>query len=183
MLAVGCCSFVIAAPAQAKSHRVTGGHSTVTTSSAVANLVAFLRAHGIRVTAIKPAKFTHGSLTLPIVSGSMTIPNMRGVMNFKGGLQFTKGNRVLRIRSYRLSHEGGRATLSALVSGRRVPLHRIVLERMVGTKVKMTGKTGTMNGGLKITPTWARLINQLLGKHVLSPGADVGDLFAKVHMA
>jgi hypothetical protein len=183
MLAVALCWLIVAAPAQAKLDRITGGQQTVSPSSAIANLVAFLRAHGITVTAIPPAKTVHGSLTMPIVAGSMTLPNMHGVMQCKGGLQFREGTRVLRVREYRLSHQRGSATLSALVSGTRVSLHRIALAHMLVTKTNTSGKNGTMSGGLKITATWAHLIDQLLGKPALKAGADLGDLSASVHFA
>jgi hypothetical protein len=182
-LAVGLCWLIVAAPAQAKLDRVTGGQQTVSPSSAIANLVAFLRAHGITVTAIPPAKSVHGSLTMPIIGGSMTVPNMQGVMECKGGLQFKERTRVLRVRDYRLSHQNGSATLSALVSGKRVSLRRIALAHMLVTKTNTSGKNGTMTGGLKITATWAHLIDQLLGKQVLKAGADLGDLSASVHFA
>lgn len=182
-LAVVTCSLAIAAPAQAKSHRVIGGHTTIAASSQIVRFIAFLRSQGIHVTAIAPAKLAKGSLTLPVVSGSMTTPGMNGVMATRGGLQFKKGNRILRVRDYTLSHKGGVATLSALVSGKRVSLRRIVVARMVAVHARVSGKTGTMTGGLKVTATWARLINQLVGKHVLSPGADLGDMSMKVKVA
>ncbi|MGO9960335.1 MAG: hypothetical protein ACLP50_30895 [Solirubrobacteraceae bacterium] len=182
-VAVGLCSAVIAAPAAAKSERVIGGHTTIAASSDITKLVDFLRAQGITVTAIGPARLANGSLTMPMVSGSMSVPSMRGVMDAKGGLQFKKGNRVLRVRRYILSHQAGGATLSALVSGRRVSQRRIVIARMVASTVNMSGHTGTMTGGLELTATWAHLINQLLGKHVLRAGADLGALSATVKVA
>ena len=182
-LAVGLSWLIFAAPAQARLDRITGGQQTVAPSSAIANLVAFLRAHGVTVTAIAPANSLHGSLNMPIVGGNMTVPNLQGVMECKGGLQFKKGSRVLRVRAYRLSHQHGSATLSALVSGKRVSLHRIALAHMVVTKTNTSGKNGTMTGDLKITATWAHLIDRLLGKQVLKPGADLGDLSASIHFA
>jgi hypothetical protein len=184
LLVVGACSAVVAVPAAAaKRERVTGGHTTIAASSAIVKFIAFLRSQGITVTAISPAKLSQGSLTMPIVTGSMSTPGMQGTMGTAGGLQFKKGNRVLRVRAYRLSHKGGAATLSALVSGRRVTMRRIVVARMVSPQTSMSGSNGTMAGGLKITATWAHLINQLIGKHVLSAGADLGHLSAKMKMA
>jgi hypothetical protein len=54
---------------------------------------------------------------------------------------------------------------------------------MVASTVNMSGHIGTMTGGLKLTAKWARLINQLVGKHVLRAGADLGDLSATVTVA
>jgi hypothetical protein len=181
---MGLCSVVIAAPADAtKSGRVIGGHTTITASSDITKLVAFLRAQGITVTALGPATLANGSLTMPMVSGSMSAPSMHGVMDADGGVQFKKGDRVLHVRQYVLSHQGGDASLSALVSGRRVSQRRIVIARMVAPRVNMSADTGTMTGGLELTAAWADLINQLLDKHVLSAGADLGDLSATVRVA
>jgi hypothetical protein len=183
-VAVGFCSVVIAAPADAtKSDPVIGGHTTITASPDITKLVDFLRAQGITVTAIGPATLANGSLTMPMVSGSMSVPSMHGVMDAEGGLQFKKGDRVLHVGQYILSHQGGDATLSALVSGRRVSQRRIVIARMVAPTVNMSDNTGTMTGGIELTAAWADLINQLLDKHVLSAGADLGDLSATVTVA
>src|SRR5689334_11916577 len=181
VLAVCLCSIAFVAPAQAaKSHRVTGGHTTIGASSAIVHFIAFLRSQGITVTAISPAKFAHGSLTLPIVGGSMTLPSMHGVMTTSGGLKFKKGKRVLRVRDYRVSHKRGGATLSAVVSSTRLSPRRVVIAHMASMKTHMSGKTGTMSGGLAITATWASLVNQLIGKKVLKAGDDLGDMSAKV---
>jgi hypothetical protein len=82
-----------------------------------------------------------------------------------------------------LSHQAGGATVSSLISGQRVSQRRIVIARMLSPKVNMSGKTGAMKGGLTVTAASAHLINQLLGKHVLSAGADLGDLSASVTVA
>lgn len=183
-VAVGFCSIAIAAQADAtKSNRVIGGHTTITASPDITKLVAFLRAQGTTVTAIGPATLADGSLTMPMVGGSMSVPSMHGVMDAAGGLQFKKGDRVLHVAQYILSHQGGDAALSALVFGRRVSKRRIVIARMVAPVVNMSGNTGTMTCGLELTAAWAHIINQLLDKHVLSAGADLGDISATVQVA
>jgi len=53
-LAVGLCAVALVAPAQAKSHQVIGGHTTVAASSAISKLVALpprARDHRVRNTA------------------------------------------------------------------------------------------------------------------------------------
>jgi hypothetical protein len=181
VLAVGLCSVVMAGPALAKSQRITGGRQTVT-SSAIAHLVAFLRSQGITVTAIGPARLGQSSLVMPVVGGRMTVPSLHGQMRCRGGVQFKKGNRVLRIRSYGFSDRHGVGTLSALISGRRVALHRIALARMATPKAHVSGTTGTMHGTLTVTAAWANLIDRLVGRHVVSAGSTLGDLSATVHM-
>jgi hypothetical protein len=54
---------------------------------------------------------------------------------------------------------------------------------MVGTKTHMSGNTGTMSGGLKLSAAWAHLINRLVGMQVVHPGEDLGDLSATMKMA
>lgn len=174
-LATGLCALAVAVPAEAKSERVTGGHATVTPS---AQITHFLRSRGILVTPIGPVKVGSGSLTMPMVSGQLTTPSMNGTMNAKGGLQYSNGSKRLRVRDYELSHSGGAGKLTAIVNGKR-----IVLATMAAMKVKMSGRTGTMSGGLRLTATWAHLINHLVGKHVVHPGEDIGDLSATVRMA
>jgi hypothetical protein len=174
-LATGLCTIAVAAPAEAKSERVTGGHAKVTPS---AQITRFLRSRGILVTPIGPVKVGNGSLTMPMVSGQITTPSMNGTMKAKGGLQYSNGNKLLRVRDYQLSHTGNVGKLTAIVNGKR-----IVLATMAAMKVKMSGKTGTMSGGLRLTAVWAHLINQLVGKRVVHPGEDIGDLTATVRMA
>ena len=174
-LATGLCTVAVAAPAEAKSERVTGGHATVTPS---AQITRFLRSRGITVTPLGPVKVGNGSLTMPMVSGQLTTPSMNGTMNAKGGLQYSNGNKRLRVRDYELSHTGNVGKLTAIVNGKR-----IVLATMSAMKTKMTGKTGTMSGGLRLTATWAHLINHLVGKQVVHRGEDIGDLTATVRMA
>ncbi len=115
-LASGLFTAAVAAPAQAKTERVTGGHATVTPS---AQITRFLR-----------------------------------------------------------SHTDGVAKLTAIVNGKR-----IVLATMPAPKVKMSARTGTMSGGLRLTATWAHLINHLVGMPVVHRGEDIGDLTARVRMS
>jgi len=174
-LAVGLCALAVAAPAVAKTQRVAGGHATVTPS---AQITRFLRSRGITVTPIGPVQVGDGSLTMPMVSGQLTTPSMNGVVKAKGGLQYSNGSKRLRVQDYELSHTGGVGKLTAIVNGKR-----IVLATMSAMKTKMTGKTGTMSGGLRLTTGWARLINHLVGKRVVHAGEDLGDLTATVKMA
>ena len=90
----------------------------------------------------------------------------------------SNGNKRLRVRDYELSHTSGVAKLTAIVNGKR-----IVLATMPSPKVHMSGKSGTMTGGLRLTAVWAHLINDLVGQPVVHPGEDIGDLSATVRMA
>lgn len=173
-LATLACALVVAVPAQAKTERVVGGHATVTPA---AKITRFLRSRGILVTPIGAMKVGNGSLTMPAVGGHMNVPSMQGTMNTSGGLEYSHGSKHVRISGYKLIHVGHVGKLTAVVNG-----HRIVLATMTSPSVKMTGKTGTMSGGLKITTTWAHLINQLVGKHVVHSGETIGQLTATMKM-
>lgn len=174
-LATGLCLTAIAAPALAKSEKVVGGHATVRASMQIA---LFLRSRGISVTPIGPAKIGSGAMTMPMVGGTVNVPTMGGTMDAKGGLKYQNGSKVVRVRSYDLTHNGGAATLTAVVNG-----HRIVIATMPAPKVTTTGDTGTMSGGLHISAAWAKLINHLVGLHVVHAGETIGQLSMTVKMA
>lgn len=168
------CALVVAAPAQAKTEKVLGGHVTVTPS---AEITAFLRSRGITVTPLGGMKVGNGSLTMPMVGGQMQMPSMQGTMVTSGGIEYTNGSKRVVIRDYKLSDTAHGARLTAVVNG-----HRILIATMSPT-VSASGKTGTMSGGLKLSAAWAHLINHLVGTHVVHPGEDLGDLKARVKMA
>jgi hypothetical protein len=174
-LAGGLCAFAIAAPAQAKSEKVVGGHATVRASMDIA---AFLRSRGITVTPIGPAKISGGAMTMPMVGGTVSVPTMGGTMDAQGGLQYKKGSKVVRVSSYVLSHTGVKAKLTAIVNG-----HRITIATMSSPKSKTSGNTGTMSGGLHISAAWANLINSLVGLHVVHAGETIGQLSMTIKMA
>ncbi|HTP19719.1 MAG TPA: hypothetical protein VMJ65_08955 [Solirubrobacteraceae bacterium] len=174
-LATGLCMVAIAAPALAKSEKVVSGHATVRASIQIAS---FLRSRGITVSPIGPAKISAGAMTMPMVGGTVSVPTMNGTMNAQGGLEYRNGNKIVRVRSYVLSHKAGNATLTAIVNG-----HRIVIATMSSPNVHMSGKHATMSGGLHISAAWAKLINHLVGLHVVHAGETIGQLSMKVKMA
>jgi TPP-dependent indolepyruvate ferredoxin oxidoreductase alpha subunit len=174
-LATLVCVLFVVAPAQAKTERVIGGHATVTPSS---EITSFLRSRGVTVTPIGAMKVGNGSLTMPMVGGQVEVPTMGGTMTTSGGLEYSNGSKHVRITDYVLTHTGHLAKLTAIVNG-----HRILIATMESPAVKMSGKTGTMSGGLKLSAKWARLINKLVGKRVVHSGEDIGDLTATVKMA
>jgi hypothetical protein len=174
-LATCLCTVVIAAPAQAKSEKVVGGHATVRASMQIA---AFLRARGITVTPIGSAKISGGAMTMPMVGGTVNVPTMGGTMNASGGLKYQNGSKVVRVHSYVLTHKGGAATLTAIVNG-----HRIVIATMSAPSVHMTQTKGTMSGGLQISAVWAKTINHLVGMHVVHAGETIGQLSMTIKMS
>jgi hypothetical protein len=154
---------------------VTGGHATVRVATQIS---AFLRSRGITVTPIGPANVGNGSLTMPMVGGTVTVPTMSGTMNAQGGVQYKNGSKVVQVSSYVLTHRGGTARLTAIVNGRR-----IVIATMSAPAVHMSGKTGTMRGGLQLSSAWANMINHLVGMHVVHAGETIGQLSMTIKMA
>lgn len=174
-LATGLCLVAVAAPAQAKTEKVVGGHATV---KAAMQIGAFLRSRGVTVTPIGPAKVGNGSLAMPMVGGTVTVTTMSGTMNAKGGVQYKNGSKVVRVYSYRLIHKNGKATLTAIVNG-----HRIVIATMSAPNVHMSQTKGTMSGGLHISAAWANTINHIVGLHLVHAGETIGQLSMTVKMA
>jgi hypothetical protein len=164
----------VAAAAQAKSEHVTGGHATVRASMQIS---AFLQSRGITVTPIGPAKVGNGAMTMPMVGGTVTVPTMSGTMDSHGGLEYSKGTKVVRVTNYILKHHGGRVTLTANVNG-----HRIAIATMSSPSVHMTQTKGTMSGGLHISAVWAKTINQLVGLNVVHSGETIGQLSMTIKM-
>jgi hypothetical protein len=180
LLATGSCLAVIAAPAQARPaqpqrERVTGGQLVFAPSAAITSV---LQSHAITATPIAPANATGGSFTMPIVSGHLQAPAMRGSITAQGVLRFTNGKQKVRIHGFTLTRSRHRTTLSAVVNG-----HRIKVAKLVGTAVTMSGATGTITGVLKLSRFSAHRINHLVGKHVVSTGEEIGNLSATVTMA
>jgi hypothetical protein len=174
-VAAGMCLFATTAPALAKSEKVVGGHATV---RAATQIEAFLQSRGITVTPIGPAKVGNGSLAMPMVGGTVTVPTMAGTMDARGGVQYKKGSKVVRVSSYVLTHKSGVATLTAIVNG-----HRIGIATMSAPKTHMSATKGTMSGGLEISAAWANLINHLVGIDVVHAGETIGQLSMTVKMA
>lgn len=168
------CAFAVAAPAQAKSERIVSGHASVRPSL---QITMFLRARGITVTPIGAMKIGNGSLSMPMAGGHMNVPSMRGTMVMHGGLEYSNGAKHVRVHGYRLIHAGHVAKLTAVVNGRRL------LIATMSASMKLSGKAATMTGGLKLSAAWARLINHLVGQHVVHAGEDLGDLTATMKMA
>jgi hypothetical protein len=113
-----------------------------------------------------------------MVGGTISVPTMGGTMNAKGGLQYKKGDKVVRVSSYVLTHKGGKATLTAIVNG-----HRTVIATMSPPKTHMTATKGTMSGGLHISAVWAKLINKLVGIHVVQACETIGQLSMTIKMS
>jgi hypothetical protein len=174
-LATACCSIAVAVPAQAKLFKVTGQQTTVTPTAKVTN---FLTKHAVTVSAIGPATLSSGTVSIPVVGGHVVFPKMRGILLHKGGLQFATATKKVQLRGFVLSALGGKPKLTAAVAGTRM-----LIAKVSGAKVSVSGKTGTLTGELRLSARAAHRIDKVLGTHAVKPGVDLGALTSTVTVA
>jgi hypothetical protein len=166
---------VPAVSAQAKVLHITGQTSTMTPSAAAINLLA---AHKVSVSAVGPATISNGSVTLPVVGGTVKTPKLDGKLDMAGGLKFTRNGHSVTLGDFVATRHGRTNVLTAKVDGRRVTVAN-------ATRVHLTvsGKTGTITGELKLSAGAARAIDHLAGHHLVSAGADLGSFTSTVTVA
>jgi hypothetical protein len=169
---------VTAAPAMAAKqvkHKVTGQQTTITPS---AGAVKFLTTNHITVSTLGAATLTNGSVTFPITGGFVKTPSLDGTLVHSGGVKFSNGTRSVSLQSivaYRLGH-------NTFVTG-RADGRLMIIARVTGAKVSITGKTATATGELKLSAGVAQRINHVFGKHVVSAGADLGSAKSTITVA
>jgi hypothetical protein len=169
---------VTAAPAMAAkqtNHTVTGVSTVITPSAAGTQ---FLTNHHITVSALGAATISNGSLTLPIAGGVVKTPSLDGTIVHKGGVKFTSGKRSVSLRDI-VAHRIGKVTF---VTG-RADGRLMIIARVTGAKVSITGKTATATGELKLSAGVAQRLNHVFGKHVVSAGADLGSAVSTITVA
>lgn len=59
----------------------------------------------------------------------------------------------------------------------------MIIARVTGAKVSITDKTAAATGELKLSAEVAHRINHLLGKHVVSAGAELGSAKGTITVA
>jgi hypothetical protein len=161
---------VSAASAQAKA--VTGEQSTITPSLGVTH---FFAAHHITVSPVGPATISGGSLTLPIVGGTVKVSQRTGRLIMAGGLRLTRNGQSITLRAFVATRDGSKNAVTA-----KVGQVRFTVAHATGVHVAISGKTGTITGELKLSAVAARAINQLAGHQVVSPGANLGSFTSSV---
>ncbi len=169
---------VTAAPAMAAKqvkHKVTGQSTTITPS---AGAVKFLTSNKITVSALGAATLSNGSLTLPINGGVVKTPSLDGTLVHSGGVKFSHGKRSVSLRNI-VAHRVGHVTF---VTG-RADGRLMIIARVTGAKVSITGSTATATGELKLSAGVANRINHVFGKHVVSAGADLGSAKSTITVA
>ncbi len=185
-MAATACALVLPGVASAAQTKVTGGTTTITASTAAAQL---LSDNHITVTPLKPATASGTTFTFPIAGGSINTTNLHGFIRHKGGLSLSNGTKTVTLREPTVDSTKQGASIWALVRGRTVRschrsgrLHARVrcasvvrwhsarIATLADVKVNGTSASATV----KITGATAKLINQLAGKSVVSAGAVLG---------
>jgi hypothetical protein len=155
-----------AASAQAKVLHVTGKQTTITPSAAVTSVIT---KYHVTVAAVGPATISGGALTLPISGGVVNSKTLDGTIVHQGGVKFTLGKRSIVLRSFVAGHVGSAVLLTADVGSTRV-----VIARLTKIQKTITGTQATITGELALSAEAAHRINNRIGHHVVSAGADLG---------
>lgn len=195
-LAVLAMAALVAAPAQAKTVKVTG-NATLSLNDAAK---AALASDGITLTPIAPATAgSDGSLNFPVVRGRVHVKTLRGYAVTKGGVTFTKGAKSAQVRHLVVTRTRRGTTVSALVrvhvrraivrylrhhgQHRRAVRHFRVVARIVSIPVlrvhnvkRTTAGDGTVTatGDATLTAVAARHLDRKLDTKVFKGGAQVG---------
>lgn len=150
-----------AAPGAAQAQSADRGSTTVALS---AGALKALKAQGVTVTAVTPAKLRGGRLTLPVARGALA--TKRSWLEHEGGLTFRRraGGKVRKVAftDLRATLGASSANVSASVGDRRVSLFTVAKRTasvnaqagtagLAATKVTLTAKAATLvRKGLKL---------------------------------
>lgn len=168
---------LLAAPAaQAQSDTsaaVAGGQTMLKLDRGTAKV---LRANGIAVAPISPAKTTSSGLTFPVApSGSSLDPRTyAGTLNHRGGLRFRAGGKTLRLTSFRV-RVGRSSSLSAVVNGGS----RATVISLSTSKAKVTRKgLDSRASGIvaRLSGTGATALNEYFGVKLFQRGLRLGSV-------
>lgn len=161
-----------AAPATAAAQ--AGERQGTTVIALRGQAVRSLRAQGVRMRGLAPARIARGSLRLPAVRGAV---GSTARLVHRGGLVLRGRSRSVAIRglSARL---GGRSRVHARVAGRRMPLF-VVRAPSRRLKLDRSARTVSLTGGRAVlTARAARRIRRVLRLRRL-PAAGFGGLTAR----
>jgi Htaa len=126
-----------------------------------------LRAAGVEVTAIAPAKRRGKRVTLPVAEiavGSSAKARLRG------GLRFEVGKRVVRLRSLRLALTRAAASLTGRAGGRRIGVLSATPASGEAKLDRAAGSARLVGARLALTRLGAKLLRTRLGLHGLRAG-------------
>lgn len=126
-----------------------------------------LRAAGVEVTAIAPAKRRGKRLTLPVSNISV---GSAAMASLRGGLRFEVGEQVVRLRSLRLRLTTTAATLSAKAGKRRVGVFKAAPTNGKAKLDRAADSARLTGARLALTGKGAKLLRKRLGLGVLPAG-------------
>jgi hypothetical protein len=170
-------ALAVASPAAASAQkvRVTGERTFITPSAAALQALAAL---GVTVTPTGGATASNGSLVFTITGGFVTTGN-NGELFHSGGVMFTRGDRSLLYRDFRLVRHHDHAFLTAFV-GR----HRVVYAEVTHFAVMIvSAHEAIVTGELVASRELAQEFNRLVGRDALKPGVELGTLRSIVRVA
>lgn len=135
-----------------------------------------LKANGVKVVPLKPAKPKSGGISFPVTGGNLNPATAAGTIRHSGGLRFQAGGKKLATRSY-IVKTGKGNVLKARVGGARVNLLSLDLKR-----AKITRKGFGINVsrvGVSLTGTAAKALNTTFGVKLFSKGLRLGHVVVK----
>lgn len=139
------------------------GATTIATTGAAAD---GLRAQGVRITAVSPARATRTRIRLPIAAGTVA---GSATLDHGGSVRLRRGRRSVTLSRWQ-ARLGTRATLTARVAGRRMT----VLQGPAGSRLKLDSASETASlAGARVTLTRAAaaVIKRRLGLRRAPRGA------------
>jgi hypothetical protein len=156
--------------AQDTTVRVTGGQTMLRLDAAVARA---LRANGVRVSLVRPARLGASGITFPATGGSVDPRSLAGTVEHRGGIRFRAGGRSLVVRdpAYRITEDG--AILTVRAGRARIPLLNLDASN---ARVRQLGalSTGVSRIVARLTPTAARALNATFHTRLFRGGLRLG---------
>ncbi|MDQ5894545.1 MAG: hypothetical protein QG596_806 [Actinomycetota bacterium] len=160
------------APA-ASANPIGSGSTSVKLRPAVAKV---LKANGVSVAPVKPAKVKGGAIVFPVTGGNLDPVSAVGQISHSGGLRFKGGKRALVTRSFTIRTKAG--ILQGKVGGATVNLFKVDLKR---AKITRPGLAVNVRGAvLSLTGTAAKALNQTFRVRLFKPGLVIGTAVVKV---
>jgi len=130
------------------------GTTTIAATGAAADS---LRAQGVRITAVSPARATRTRITLPVAAGTVA---GSATLDHGGAVRLRRGRRSVTVSRWQ-ARLGRRSTLTARVAGRRMT----VLRGPAGSRLRLnaTRETASLKGApLTLSPAAATAIKRRL---------------------
>jgi hypothetical protein len=174
-LAVG---LVVASPAGAVTSvfRVNGERTELTASPGARE---FVTTFGITVTPTGGAKLGANDSLIFTITGGFVTSEQTGEIHHSGGVLFTRGQRHLQFRDFRLVRNSKGTFVSALVG-----THRVVYAWVTHFAVSDVSDTeAVVTGELVLSREAAEQFNRLIESDAATPGVEIGKLHSIIRIA